>query len=88
MSVSTKKVKLYSTTTCPYCIMEKLWLDLNKISHEVIYVDHDQTAAQKMVQETGQMGVPVTEIQYTEGESKYVIGFDRNKLASILDIKN
>lgn len=75
------KVKLYSTTTCPYCVMEKQWLDANKIEHQVVYVDKDQNEAQNMVRNTGQMGVPVTEIQYEDGETEYVVGFDKNKLA-------
>jgi glutaredoxin len=79
------KVKVYSTLSCPYCIMEKQWLDNNKISHEVVYVDLDQNAARKMVEETGQMGVPVTEIQ-TDSKKEFVIGFDTSRLSSLLGI--
>lgn len=79
-------VKLYSTTTCPYCKMEKSWLDENKIQHDVIYVDKDHEEAQKMVEKTGQMGVPVTEVQFDEGDPEYVIGFDQPKLAELLGL--
>ncbi len=41
-----KKVKLYSTKTCPYCKMEKEWLEEKKIGHEVIYVDENQQEAE------------------------------------------
>ena len=81
------KIKLYSTQTCPYCKMEKTWLETNKVDHEVIYVDLNQNEAETMVAKTGQMGVPVTEIQYDEGEPEYVVGFDQAKLASILGLK-
>ena len=80
------KIKLYSTTTCPYCKMEKSWLDENKIEHELVYVDRDHEEAQKMVEKTGQMGVPVTEIQFAEGDPEYIIGFDQPKLAELLGI--
>jgi len=74
------KVKLYSTKTCPYCMMEKDWLENEKIEHEVVYVDSNQKEAMNMVQKTGQMGVPVTQIQYNDGREEYVIGFDKPKL--------
>lgn len=71
-----KKVKLYSTTTCPYCIMEKQWLEANKVEHTVVYVDQDRNEAIKMVQSTGQMGVPVTEVVGEDSKSTFVVGFD------------
>ena len=82
-----KKIKLYSTMTCPYCKMEKAWLEENKIDHEVTFVDLNADAAQEMVDKTGQMGVPVTEIQYEEMEPEFIIGFDKPKLSQILEIK-
>ena len=42
-------IKLYSTMTCPYCKMEKSWLDSKGIKHEVVYVDLNQKEAEKMV---------------------------------------
>jgi glutaredoxin 3 len=77
-------VKVYSTTTCPYCIMEKKWLESEKIKHEIIYVDQNMEEAQKMVNKTGQMGVPVTEITYENGKEEFVIGFDQHRLSHIL----
>ena len=75
-----KEIKVYSTITCPYCIMEKQWLDANKIAHKVVYVDMDQNEARKMINSTGQMGVPVTEIAYEDGSTNYVVGFDQTQL--------
>lgn len=46
-------------------------------------VAQDRTAAQHMVQATGQMGVPVTEIN-----GRYIVGFDRPALqAAVRDLK-
>lgn len=83
-----KKVKVYSTVMCPYCKMEKAWLEGNKIEHEVSYVDQNQEEAIEMVRKTGQMGVPVTEITYEEGNPDFIVGFDVPKLSEILGIKN
>ncbi len=79
-------VKLYSTMTCPYCKMEKSWLEQNKIKHDVVYVDLNPEEAQKMVDKTGQMGVPVTEIQYDEGEAEFIVGFDKPRLEQLLNL--
>ncbi len=80
-----ESVKLYSTMTCPYCKMEQSWLEGKKIKHEMVFVDLNPKEAQAMVEKTGQMGVPVTEIIYEEGDPEYVIGFDKPKLAQLLN---
>lgn len=82
-----KNVRVFSTEQCPYCKMEKEWLEKNNIKHEVVYVDKDQKMAQYMVERTGQMGVPATEIVYEEGEEEYIVGFEKKKLSEILNIK-
>ncbi len=79
-------IKLYSTTTCPYCMMEKAWLDSEKIKHEVVYVDRDRTSAIEMVGKTGQMGVPVTRVKYEDGKEEYVVGFDKSRLSQIIGV--
>ena len=81
------KIRVYSTTTCPYCKMEKAWLEENKISYENVMVDVDRAAGEEMVKKTGQMGVPVTEIQYEDSEPDYIIGFDKPQLSQILNVK-
>ena len=74
------KVKLYSTRSCPYCMMEKDWLEKEKIDHEVIFVDSNRQEAINMVQKTGQMGVPVTEIKFEDGREEFIVGFNKQAL--------
>ncbi|GAB4218699.1 MAG: hypothetical protein Fur009_0900 [Candidatus Microgenomates bacterium] len=81
-----KKIKLYATTTCPYCKMEASWLDSKKIKYEHTLVDLNPQAGEEMVRKTGQMGVPVTEIVYDNNEEEYIIGFDKERLKEILNI--
>lgn len=81
-----KHTKLYSTKMCPYCRMEKAWLDSKNIDHEVVYIDTNPEEAMKIVQKTGQMGVPVTEIQFENMLSLYVIGFDVVRLSQELGV--
>ena len=77
-----KKVTVYSTPTCPYCVMVKNYLKEHKIEFEDINVAEDKTKAQEMVEKSGQMGVPVTDIG-----GEFVIGFDKEKIASLLGIE-
>jgi len=77
-----KKVRVYSTPTCPFCIMAKKFLKDNNIEFEDIDVSRDIKSAREMVEKTGQMGVPVIEI---DGES--VIGFDRDRIKELLQLK-
>jgi len=77
-------MRLYSTKSCPYCRMEKSWLDSKKIKYDLVYVDDDQAEAERLVARTGQMGVPVTEILYEDQDSEFILGFDQAKLAKLL----
>jgi glutaredoxin 3 len=82
-----KSVTVYSTTTCPYCKIEKQWLDKNDIKYENIFVDENEAEAEVMIKKSGQMGVPVTVIAVDGGKDKVIIGFDKPKLTEALGIK-
>ncbi len=76
------KIKVYSTSTCPWCDKLKHWLKEHKIEFEDIDVSQNMEVAQEMVKKSGQMGVPVTEIN-----DEIIVGFDINKLKKALKIK-
>lgn len=73
------KVKVYVTDTCPYCTMMTNYLEHNGIDYEAINVQKDPIAAQRLVEATGQMGVPQTEIN-----GQWVLGFDPDSLQAAL----
>ena len=74
-----KNVIVYSTNTCPYCDMTKRWLKDNNIVFVEKNVQEDYDAAEEMMAKSGQMGVPVIDIDGT-----IIIGFDVNKLKKML----
>ena len=80
------KVKIYATTTCPYCTLAADWLTGKNVKFEKIMVDQDQNEAEKMVEKTGQMGVPVIEIEYPDRKSEYVVGFNQPVLSYMLGV--
>lgn len=59
------KVIVYSTLSCPYCHMAKDYFKNNKIEFVDYNVGMDQVKAKEMVQKSGQMGVPVIDIDGT-----------------------
>ena len=76
-----KTVKVYSTDTCPYCSMAKVFLKKNNIIFEDINVGQDKDKAQEMLEKSGQSGVPVIEI-----DNKIIIGFDIEEISKELGI--
>ncbi|MDD4956393.1 MAG: glutaredoxin domain-containing protein [Candidatus Omnitrophica bacterium] len=76
-----KTVKIYSTPTCPYCIRLKDFLKSNNVEFENIDVSADQAKAKEMVERSGQMGVPVADI-----DGEIIVGFDRARISQALGI--
>jgi len=76
-----KSVIVYSTPTCPFCIRTKQFLKDSNIQFEDIDVSSDTEKAQVMIKKSGQMGVPVLDIDGT-----IIIGFDKEKIKETLGI--
>ena len=75
------KVTVYSTPTCPWCKKTKEFLNTNNIEFENKDVSSDDAAKKTMIDKSGQMGVPVTDIDGT-----IIVGFDTDKIKSALGI--
>lgn len=78
------KITVYSTTTCPYCVMLKSWLTSKQIEFTNYNVDQNPIAAQNMVNLSGQMGVPFSTIEFDDGTVKKILGFDRSGFEAAL----
>lgn len=78
------KITIYSTTTCPYCVMLKNWLDDKKIEYTNYMVDQNPIAAQNMINISGQMGVPFSTVEYGDGQVEKILGFDRPRFEAAL----
>ena len=76
-----KSVKVYSTSTCPYCAMAKDFLKKNNIEFKAVDVGTDQKAAKEMIDKSGQMGVPVLDI-----DGKIIVGLDKEAITKALGI--
>ena len=76
-------IKVYSTPICLYCITLKEFLKKHNIEFEEIDVAEDPKAREEMIKKSGQMGVPVIEIN-----GQIIVGFDKEKISDLLGIKD
>ena len=68
-------IKVYSTPTCPYCRMAEDFLTEKKIEFEDLDVSENDQARDEMIEKTGQMGVPVLDVN-----GKIIGGFDKDRI--------
>ena len=80
------KIKIYSTTTCQFCRLEKAYLTSKGIAYEDIMVDMDPEKAKEMIELSGQMGVPFTVIETDDGKTESILGFNKPKIDAVLGI--
>ncbi|MGQ9602303.1 MAG: glutaredoxin family protein [Candidatus Bipolaricaulia bacterium] len=77
------EVKVYTTPTCPWCMRVKQFLDERGIPYEEYDVSEDASRAEEMIRKSGQMGVPVIEV-----DGEIVVGFDRSRLEELLGLES
>ncbi len=75
-------VKIYTTPTCPWCKKTKEFLKQQKVKYTEIDVSLDQKAAQEMMKKSGQMGVPVLDVN-----GKIIVGFDPQGIQNAIAVK-
>lgn len=75
-------VTIYTTPTCAYCKMAKEYFKSKNIEYTEHDVMKDVAKRDEMVKKSGQMGVPLIEI-----DGKMVIGFDKPKIEELLGSK-
>lgn len=75
----TDQIMVYTTPTCPWCMKVKDYLKTKGVGYNELNVAADYQAAKKMVETTGQRGVPVT----MKGE-QFVVGYDLDGLNELI----
>ncbi len=76
------KITIYTTPTCAYCKMTKAFFKEHNVTYEEKDVASDHALAEEMVKKSGQMAVPVIDIN-----GKILVGFDKEGLSELLNIK-
>lgn len=75
------KVKVYSTSTCPWCVKTKEFLKANNVKYEEVNVGMDEKSRNEMFEKSGQFGVPVTDVNGT-----IIVGYDKEALKKALSL--
>lgn len=76
-------VRIYSTSTCPWCDKAKDYLKKLGVAFEAVDVSKDRAMAEEMIRKTGQRGVPVLDIG-----GKVIVGFDQPAIDAALKEQN
>lgn len=76
-----KNVTIYSTPTCHYCHVAKDYFAEHGIAYTEYDVAADMKKRQEMVDKSGQLGVPVIEV-----DGQIIVGFNEEELAKALGI--
>lgn len=72
-------ITLYSTPSCTYCKKAKSWFQENRIKFQEYDVSRDQRRADEMVRKSGQMGVPVIDVN-----GRIIVGFNQPEIERAL----
>lgn len=72
-------VTMYSTPSCGYCTLAKNYFKQNSIPFTEYNVAVDPQKAEEMVRKSGQMGVPVIDVN-----GRVIVGFNQSAIESAL----
>ena len=75
------KVRIYTTSTCPWCMKTKEFFKANNVKYEEVNVGNDEKARNEMFEKSGQFGVPVIDANGT-----IIVGYDKEALKKALSI--
>lgn len=75
------RVLVFTTPSCPWCTRAKQYLRQQNVTFREVDVSRDGAAARDLVRRTGQMGVPVVEI-----DGRPVVGFDKPQIDRLLGL--
>ncbi len=72
-------VKIYTTPSCVYCTKAKQYFRENSIPFTEFNVAQDLRRAEEMVKKSGQMGVPVVDVN-----GRIIVGFNQPEIEKAL----
>lgn len=74
-------VKIYTTPQCIWCKVTKDFFKQKNVKYEEIDVSKNKQASKEMIDKSGQMKVPMIEIN-----GKIIVGFDKPAIEKALKI--
>jgi glutaredoxin 3 len=80
-TTATPSVTIYSADWCAFCHAAKDYLNGKGIEYTEKNVELDQNFAKESVEKSGQMGIPVLDIN-----GEIIVGFDRPRIDAALSL--
>lgn len=77
------KIILYKTEVCPFCHKAEEFFKEHNVKYKSLDVGADQEAAKEMVEKSGQMGVPVIDI-----DGQIIVGYNVEAIKKALGISS
>lgn len=77
-----KNIIIYSTPTCHFCHLAKDFMDAHGIGYTDYNVATDLEKRREMVDKSGQLGVPVIDV-----DGQVMVGFEENHFVDLLGVK-
>ncbi len=74
-------ITIYSTPSCTYCKMAKEYFKEHNIAYTEFDVAADAAKRKEMVEKSGQLGVPVIDI-----DGQIMVGFDEETIKPLLNL--
>jgi len=79
-----KKITIFTTNTCAYCVMVKRFLDSKGAAYEVVNLDDNPERQAEVLAKSGALTVPVTLIENEDNSEDVVIGYNLSRLAPLV----
>ena len=79
-----KKITIFTTNTCAYCVMVKRFLDSKGQPYEVVNLDDNPERQAEVLAKSGALTVPVTLIENEDSTEDVVIGYNLSRLAPLV----
>lgn len=77
------KIIIYGAEWCAFCHEAMRYLDKLDVKYEYKNVDHSVDDARAAIEKSGQMGIPVLDI-----DGEIIVGFDRPRIDAALKNKS
>ncbi|MFB6285170.1 MAG: glutaredoxin family protein [Candidatus Bipolaricaulia bacterium] len=75
------QVTIYTSPSCTHCHSAKRYLSEHGVDYREVDISRDLQSAQRLIDKTGQTGVPVIEVDGT-----MIVGFDKRRLNRALGL--
>lgn len=76
-----KKITIFTTDTCAYCVMVKRWLGSKGYQYEEVNLNQQPDRQQEAFQLSGSLTVPVTVVTNQDDSQSVVVGYNLSQLA-------